>query len=132
MSNMYKCNNCGIEYGDSLEAVVCCGEGSSMVNEARCGYCGKNHLNWSDADECCGTGGTMIDEEDDEPETNELGQEKWEEYVEEQLYEAEDHIERALRSCESRDQRGELTGLHRRIVGILFRYYDIVHEQNNE
>lgn len=102
MSNMYKCNNCGIEYGDSLEAVVCCGEGSSMVND------------------------------EDEPETNELGQEKWEEHVEEQIIEAELHLERALHACESSDQRGSLIGTYRDIVGFLFRHYDVAYEEHND
>lgn len=57
--------------------------------------------------------------------TNELGQERWEAQVEEEMKDAEYHLERAIEVCESANQRGPLVMTYRDIVSFLFRHYDI-------
>lgn len=58
------------------------------------------------------------------PSTSAGDTERWQEYVEGELMEAEEHIEEAIRASEHIGQRSELLAVYRHLIGILYRYYD--------
>ena len=52
-------------------------------------------------------------------------------HIDTQTAEAEELIEEALYACEDREQRGELLGIYRDVVGFRYRYFDD-HEPTGE